>query len=84
MGDSPVRIPTHFYDMLNVWNLKLNIKSKQLQISLAINDYNEKLNKLKLGSPGLIKLNSENLNLCNKWKNDGWILGVKGLKNGNN
>ena len=59
-------IPDYFYSKVTSWQIKLPlIKSKNLQLSLAINDYDKKLKNLSADQ--LKKLDVENKKLCMSW-----------------
>ena len=65
-----VKLPEDIYRMMVSWYSKLpSIRTNQLMVSLAINDYNEKLKKLS--KEELDKLNNHNVKICESWAEKG-------------
>lgn len=67
-----IALPDYFYSKVISWQVKLPlIKSKNLLLSLAINDYDKKLKNLS--EEQLRKLDSDNRKLCMSWIDSGII-----------
>ena len=65
-----VKLPDPIYRIMVSWYAKFpSIRTNQLMVSLAINDYNEKLKKLS--KEELEKLNSHNVKICESWAEKG-------------
>ena len=65
-----IKLPEDIYRMVVSWYSKFpSITTNQLLVSLAINDYNEKLKKLS--KEDLEKLDNHNVKICEGWAEKG-------------